>query len=203
MTGQMNYYDVLGLASGAPVDEVLDSYWAKAAVLDPSLLAGAPSAVVAVIDRARKAVEVARHTLTDPVKRPQYDIAIGIVRPGSGLVSNEMPTDPSYAMGGFFDLADPDNYEEALTVLGDWLAPQPAHPHHVMVPDARGLFLNSARRMMELAGLGCHFTQLTKEPLPVEGLVVDQTPTPGERVHPMSAVVVHVWHPSQQVAGTA
>jgi hypothetical protein len=203
MAGQMNYYDVLGVASGAPVDEVLDSYRAKVAVLEPSMVSGAPSTVVAVVGRARKAVEVARQTLTDPVKRQQYDIAIGVVRPGSGLGSYEMPTDPSYATGGLLEFADPDMYEEMLTELADWLAPAPPHPHHVTVPDARGLFLNSARRMMDLAGLGCHFTQLTKEPLPVEGLVVDQTPTPGERVHPMSAVVVHVWHPSQQVAGTA
>jgi hypothetical protein len=199
----MNYYDVLGVASGAPVDEVLDSYQAKVAVLDPSVVAGAPPAVIAVIDRARKAVEVARQTLTDPVKRQQYDIGIGIVRPGSGLVTNEMPTDPSYAMGGFLGIGDPDIYEEILTEIGDWLAPQPPHPHHVTVPDARGLFLNSARRMMDLAGLGCHFTQLTKEPLAVEGLVVDQTPRPGERVHPTTGVIVQVWHPSKQVAGTA
>jgi len=37
------------------------------------------------------------------------------------------------------------------------------------------------------------------EPLPVEGLVVDQTPPPGRKAHARSTITMHVWHPSQQL----
>jgi hypothetical protein len=37
--------------------------------------------------------------------------------------------------------------------------------------------------------------QLTKHPMPVEGLVVDQSPLPGSKVRRSSTLLVEIWHP--------
>jgi hypothetical protein len=53
---------------------------------------------------------------------------------------------------------------------------------------------------MEVAGrLGLHVApiRLTPHPMPVDGLVVGQTPVPGERVRRDSRLTVQVWHPSE------
>lgn len=192
--GQLTYYDVLGLVSGAPASEVLESYEEKAAVLAPELISGAPSGVVAIADRARAALEVARHTLTDPDARLAYDIEIGIVRPGSGLRDPALARYPGeVAARGW----GPDMVEAAAGMVADWLS---LHPHRfsVRVPDARGLFISAARRMMELADLRTGFTQLTANPMPVEGLVISQTPEPGARVQHDDRITVHVWHPARR-----
>jgi hypothetical protein len=47
--------------------------------------------------------------------------------------------------------------------------------------------------------LGLHVApiRLTPHPMPVDGLVVGQTPAPGQRVHRDSTLTVQVWHPSE------
>jgi hypothetical protein len=65
------------------------------------------------------------------------------------------------------------------------------------VPDVTGLFY---RACMEVAGrLGLHVApiRLTPHPMPVDGLVVGQTPAPGERAHRDRKLTVQVWHPSE------
>ena len=67
----------------------------------------------------------------------------------------------------------------------------------MVVPDVTELFY---RACMEVAGrLGLHVApiRLTPHPMPVDGLVVGQTPAPGERVHRDSTLTVQVWHPSE------
>ena len=67
----------------------------------------------------------------------------------------------------------------------------------MVVPDVTGLFY---RVYMEVAGrLGLHVApiRLTPHPMPVDGLVVGQTPVPGERVRRDSTLTVKVWHPSE------
>jgi beta-lactam-binding protein with PASTA domain len=39
--------------------------------------------------------------------------------------------------------------------------------------------------------------RLTLHPMPVEGLVVGQTPAAGDRVHRESTLTVRLWHPSE------
>ena len=39
------------------------------------------------------------------------------------------------------------------------------------------------------------FVQLTEHPMPVEGLVVDQSPGPSAKVHRRGELMVQVWHP--------
>jgi PASTA domain len=71
----------------------------------------------------------------------------------------------------------------------------------VVVPDVTGLFYGAC---LEVAGrLGLHVAPvlLTPHPMPVDGLVVGQTPAPGERAHRESTVTVQVWHPSEPGGG--
>ena len=77
------------------------------------------------------------------------------------------------------------------------LEPYSNRHYRVLVPDVTGLFY---RVCMEVAGrLGLHVApiRLTPHPMPVDGLVVGQTPAPGERVHRNSTLTVRVWHPSE------
>jgi hypothetical protein len=51
---------------------------------------------------------------------------------------------------------------------------------------------------MRIAGrIGLHLApiRLTPHPMPVEGLVVGQSPAPGKRVHRDSTLTVQLWHP--------
>jgi beta-lactam-binding protein with PASTA domain len=87
---------------------------------------------------------------------------------------------------------------EALGAIADWLAPHPAPARHVPVPDVRGLFVGAARRFLGVTGLRVEVVQLTADPMPVEGLVVDQSPQPGSRARRASSVTVQVWHPARR-----
>lgn len=202
MADQLSYYDILGVEPGATADEIQRAYDTKASVLAPSMISGAPSKAVAVVDRARAALDVAQRTLLDPVARQRYDIEIGILRPGTGLV-DPVPV-PSE---GFWDWApgagqvgiyQADVLLGGLDLIADWLAPRPAPPGRVAVPDVRGLFVIGARRLLVAAGLRSEVVQLTRYPLPVEGLVVDQSPQAGMKAHRSSTVTVQVWHPASR-----
>lgn len=169
MDAQLTYYDFLGVLPHVLADDVQLAYEEKAAVIAPDLVSGAPPKVIAVADRARAALELARQTLTDPAARERYDTQIGIARPGSGL---GQPAElPSFA---------------------------PARPRHVPVPDARGLFAGPARLLVIASDLRFEVIQLTRDPMPVEGLVIDQSPRPDASARRSSTVTVQVWHPSRE-----
>jgi hypothetical protein len=53
--------------------------------------------------------------------------------------------------------------------------------------------------MLAGAPLGLHVApiRLTPHPMPVDGLVVGQTPAAGERVRRDGTLTVQVWHPSE------
>lgn len=199
MADRLSYYDILGVLPGASVDEIRQSYDARASVLAPTLIAGAPSKAVAVVDRARAALEVARRTLTDPAARRRYDTEIGLLRPGTGLATPvAVPSEGSWTWqprGAGRGSFNSDVVVEGLGAIADWLAPHPAPPRHVAVPDLRGLFVGAARRLCTLTGLRAEVVQLTRNPMPVEGLVVDQSPRPGTKARRSAAVTVQVWHP--------
>ena len=173
MDGQLTNYEILGVLTDASEDDIQVAYEDKAAVLAAGMVAGAPPKVIAVADQARAVIELAHKTLTDPAARERYDIEIGIETPGSGLTR---PYEPDSAFDG-----------------------HPSTPWHVHVPDARGLFAGPGRMLIMASQLHVEFLQLTKDPMPVEGLVVDQSPAPGHKAHPRSTVTMHVWHPSQQL----
>ncbi len=201
MADQLSYYDILGVEPGASADEIQLAYETKAGVLAPTMISGAPSKVVAVVDRARAALEVAHQTLLDPAARRRYDTEIGILRPGTGLVDPvPVPSQGSWTSAPWAGRAglNSDALVEALGLIADWLAPRPAPPRHVPVPDVRGLFVTGARRLLVATGLRSEVFQLTPDPMPVEGLVVDQSPQAGTKAHRSSTVTVRVWHPGRR-----
>jgi curved DNA-binding protein CbpA len=81
----ITWYDVLGVLPGATAEQVQHQHDAKARLLRPELIAGAPSPVVAAATRAREILDAARRVLADPASRARYDEAIGIRRSGGGL----------------------------------------------------------------------------------------------------------------------
>lgn len=85
MTPDFTWYEVLGVLPGASMSEVKSGYDAKAALLAPRLLAGAPSTVVKAASRAQEILNAAWRALGDTTRRAEYDRAIGIRRSGGGL----------------------------------------------------------------------------------------------------------------------
>jgi hypothetical protein len=201
MADQLSYYDILGVEPGATADEIRLAYETKAGVLAPAMISGAPSKVVGVVDRARAALEIAQRTLLDPAGRREYDIEIGILRTGAGLVGPvPVPSHGNWtstAVTGRAGLTA-DALVEGLGMIADWLAPRPAPPRRVAVPDVRGLFVTGARRLLVASGLRSEVVQLTHDPIPVEGLVVDQSLQAGTKAHRASTVTVQVWHPARR-----
>jgi len=185
MTSVITWYDVLGVLPDATPDDLREAWQARTAALQPTALAGAPPDVVSAADLARQAVAEAWRVLADPAARESYDERVGFRRPGEGLGSpGRGPLGPEASLGEGWSTAD----EEALEPYSD--------PHaRTVVPDVRGLFF---RACMEVAGrVGLHVApiQLTPHPMPVEGLVVGQSPAPGEQLHRDSTLTVQLWHP--------
>jgi hypothetical protein len=197
---QLTWYDVLDILPTAEVYEVHRAFAAKASVLRPELIAGAPSAVVAAVGRAGAAIEAARQCLSDPAARQQYDVDIGVQQPGGGL---DRPTDIPSEQGpaplsSLRGAADWDTVVDVLGGLADLLAPHPARPRRVMVPEVRGLFITSCGRYLARRGLRLEVVRLTADPMPVEGLVVDQRPLPGGKAARSAALTAYVWHPRRR-----
>jgi len=73
---------------------------------------------------------------------------------------------------------------EAAGALADWLAPPARASRHqsrdVIVPDVRGLFASACQDALATAGFRISTVLLTNRPMPAEGLVVGQSPAPGD-----------------------
>jgi hypothetical protein len=194
----MTWYEVLGVLPTARREAILRCYEAKCARLGPGQIAGAPSKVIAAADRARAALDAAWRVLGDPVERERYDEQAGIRRPGSGLEGQaSVPSEPRVDLFAAAGSAGP----RAGAVLGmiagllGWLAPHPRPSRRVIVPDVRGLFVGPCLHAVGRAGLRIETVRLTEHPMPVEGLVVDQSPAPGTTARRSSTLTVRVWHP--------
>jgi hypothetical protein len=197
-SGGITWYDVLGVLPSAPAERIQREYDAKTSLLRPELLSGAPSNVLTAATRARGILDAARRVLGDPVSRERYDEAAGFRRSGGGLAEpSGVPSDPGWGPSDF-SYAGGGRIEEvigSLMAVTEWLAPHPQPPRRVPVPDVRGLFYAAS---LEVAGrLGLHVTavRLTEHPMPVDGLVVNQSPLPPAKVRRASALTVQVWHP--------
>jgi hypothetical protein len=199
MTGQLTWYDIFDIAPDSPGDEVQRAFEEKTGVLRPELISGASPKVVAAAERARAALEAGRRILTDPASRRRYDEESGIQTTGGGLCNPELvppgSTGPWNARAGMDAEFMLDTVAEAVA---GWLAPHPAPQRRIAVPDVRGLFVGPCRRLIGDRGLHVEVVRLTQDPMPVEGLVVDQSPLPGGSVHRDSTVTVQVWHPSRR-----
>jgi hypothetical protein len=200
MARQLTYYDILGVLPGGSADEIQRSYDAKMAVLAPGMIAGASTKVLVAVDRARAVLEEARQTLTDREARLRYDTEVGILRPGSGLVRPDpVPSRGGWEPGwGWVVGGQTSTIAAVLALAADALAPRRRLARRVVVPDAHGLFVTPARRLMTLCGLHAEVVQLTEHPMPVEGVVVEQSPRAGEVVRRSGTVTVRIWHPAQQ-----
>jgi hypothetical protein len=200
MTAPLTWYDILDVAPGAPADTVQRAFAAKASVLRPELISGAPSKVVSAAGRASAAIEAARQVLTDPARRRRYDEEIGIRRPDEGLDRAEPVPSEQGPGPGWYTRGDPapEALTDALGVLADWLAPHPAPPRRVAVADLRGLFVGPCRRLVTGLGLHLEIVRLTADPMPVEGLVVGQSPPPGTSARRSSTLTAQVWHPRRR-----
>jgi hypothetical protein len=183
----ITWYDVLGVLPDASAGDIRDAWQARTAALEPGMLAGAAPEVLAAADRARQAVADAGRVLGDPTARESYDERIRFARPGEGLEApGRGPTGPDVALGPNWSEAN----EEALVAYGD-------PPSHLAAPDVTGLFYQACMDVAGRSGLHVEPVRLTPHPMPVEGLVVGQTPDPGERVHRNGTLTVRVWHPSE------
>ena len=183
----ITWYDVLGVLPDAAPEDIHAAWQERRAALQPGAVAGAPPDVLSAADRARQVVEEAWGVLGDPVVRECYDEEIGFARPREGLAPpGRGPSGPDVSLGKGWSTAD----EESLEPYSDRHA-------RVVVPDVTGLFYRVCMEVTGRLGLDIAPIRLTPHPMPVDGLVVGQTPVPGERVHRGSTLTVQVWHPSE------
>ena len=200
----ITWYDLLGALPDASSEDIQQAYDAKAGVLRPELLAGAPPKVVTAAARAQGIIEAARRVLGDPVSRERYNKAVGLWGSNGGL---GQPGD--YPAGSGLpdsDVAAGNPGAEVLRGLGAlnlWLARHPEHQRRIPAPDVRGLFYDVFVGVVGRLDIEITFVQLTKHPMPVEGLVVDQSPGPSAKIHRRGELTVQVWHPPAQTTEDA
>ena len=200
-------YDILGVLPGASRQQIERAYRAQLKLLSPAMIAGSPTKVLKAVDRARATAEQAWRLLGDPAARARYDLEAGLRpawhRPGAGAfhaVRVRLGSGPA----GTRLLASPDGVAlvlGALDALAGWLAPDPGPSRRVVVPDVRGLFAGPGQRAAGGAGLRLKIVRLTANPMPVEGLIVDQSPAKDARVRRFTTLTVQVWHPAARPGG--
>ena len=200
----ITWYDILGVLPGASRDEIQQAYDDKAGLLRPELISGAPSNVVAAVSRSQRFLDAALRVLGDPVSRNGYDEQAGLVARGGGLDEPEdFPSEPGIGSSDFDFVAGAPGAEMlgALMALADWLAPHPSPPRRLAVPDVRGLFYSVCLELTGRTDLRVTTVRLTPRPMPVDGLVVGQSPLPPAKIRREGELTVQVWHPSIQSAG--
>jgi len=197
MESGITWYDVLGVLPGAEARKIKREYDAKAALLRPELISGAPPNVLTAVTRAQELLDTAREVLDDPESRKRYDEAAGLRRsggglgqPGTGIASAGLaPADLDITgeLGG--DAAG------GLPTLTGWLGPRRRRNRPVAVPDVRGLFYHVALEVATRRGLHVRIVRLTECPMAVDGLVVDQHPQPSAKAYRGDKLTVQLWHP--------
>jgi hypothetical protein len=200
----ITWYDVLGVLPGAEPRKIKQKYDAKAALLRPELISGAPPNVLTAVRRAQELLDTAREMLGDPERRKRYDEAVGLRRsggglgqPGTGIESAGLaPTDPG-TLGELPGMAG------GLLGLADWLAPRRRRNGRGSVPDVRGLFYHVCLEAATRRGLHVRTVRLTERPMAVDGLVVDQDPRPPTKAHRGGTLTVQVWHPAARPVALA
>jgi hypothetical protein len=191
LVGMLTWYDVLDVLPGASPGQVQSAYHERARLLDPRMLDAAPSKVLKAADAARATVGEAWHVLQDAATRRRYDEQLAAGRNGKGLGSAlSTPSVSGGTPSGRYVTAD-----MVIAALEDLITPRPSAPRRVIVPDLRGLFMRSCLQVTGDLGLHVEMVQLTEHPMPVEGLVVDQSPRPGAEVRRSSTLTVEIWHP--------
>jgi hypothetical protein len=197
----ISWYDVLGVLPTATTGEIRRGYDAKAGLLRPGHLSGANSTVLSATRRAQEILDAAWRVLGDAQGRAGYDEVLGIWRTGEGLAPPPgVPSQPGWDTS---DLAPIAARGGAAFLLGGLAAiydlltpsPAPALPRHVTVPEVRGLFYSVCFAAVGRLGLRVSAVRLTERPMPVDGVVVGQSPAPGHKARRDSQLTVQVWHP--------
>jgi hypothetical protein len=192
----ITWYEILGVLPGVSADKIQREYDAKSRLLRPELISGAPSTVVKAASRAQGILDAALRVLGDQATRERYDEEAGLRRSGGGLTGPvNYPSDPAMAPADLYLASREAALIGALMAIGDWLAPPPRPPRKVPVPDVRGLFYSVCLEVAGRLGLQVTAVRLTQRPMPVDGLVIDQSPLPAATAHRRSALTVQVWHP--------
>jgi hypothetical protein len=158
----------------------------------------APSPVIAAASRACEILGTARRVLADPANRARYDETAGIRLRTRGLsVPVSFPSQPGAERPDVDFIAGIAGLEMlgGLLMLGEWIAPHPRPPSRVAVPDVQGLFYSVCLQITGKLGFRLTTVRLTEHPLPVDGLVVGQSPRPPVRPRRGSVLTVQVWHP--------
>jgi len=198
VTPVITWYEVLGVLPHASATEIKRGYDVKAALLSPRMLTGAPSTVVRAASRAQQILDAAWWALGDATRRASYDEAIGVRRPGEGLGREEsVPSYPGWGPADFDFVAGRAGavLMGGLMAVADFLAPHPAEHGRVTVPDVRGLFYKECLQIVGRHGFRVTAVRLTERPMPVDGLVVDQSPGPQAKARRDSVLTIQVWHP--------
>jgi curved DNA-binding protein CbpA len=202
MRAGITWYDLLGALPDASSEDIQKAYDAKAGLLRPELLSGAPSKVVTAAARAQGIIDAARQVLDDPVRRQRYDEAAGLWGSSGGL--SEPRDSPAGSGLPESDFAAGNPGAEVLRGLGAlnvWLARHPDYQRRIPAPDVRGLFYDVFVGVVGRLDLQITFVQLTEHPMLVEGLVVGQSPEPPAKIHQRGELTVQVWHPPAQATG--
>ena len=198
MAPGITWYDVLGVLPGAEAEHIRRDCESKARLLRPALLDGAPSTVVTAATRAQGILDAAWRVLGDPAQRVRYDETAGIRSRGGGLAPPaSTPSEPGWTSLDF-DFVPGNPAAElfgGLMTLADWMGPHAREPRRIIVPDVRGLFYSACLAIIGRLGLYVTPVRLTEHPLPVDGLVVDQSPSPLSKTRRAGTVTVQVWHP--------
>ena len=194
----ITWYDVLSVLPGAETAKIRREYDAMTSLLRPELISGTPSNVVQAISRARSMLDSAWEVLGDPVSRERYDESIGLRHSGGGLRQpGSIPTGTGPGPSDLGSAEDPggDAAGGVLTLTG-WLGPHRRRAKQlVAVPDMRGLFYHVCLEVAARRNVHVTTVRLTPHPMPVEGLVVDQSPRPPAKLQRHGQLTVQVWHP--------
>jgi hypothetical protein len=177
MGNGITWYDILEVLPGASPDEIQYAYDSKVSLLRPEMVAGTPSMVLDAVACGQRILDEARRVLCDPGSRERYDAYLRTSGTGLG--------------------------ESASSDLDiDRLAPRQDSWQRITVPDVRGLFYSVCLDFVSRLNLGLKEVRLTEHPMPVEGLVVGQSPAPLAKAHRSSELTIQVWHPPEQQRGT-
>jgi curved DNA-binding protein CbpA len=196
MRAGITWYDLLGALPDASPEDIQKAYGAKAGLLRPELLSGAPPAVVTAAARAQGIIDAAQQVLSDPARRERYNEVAGLWRSSGGLDAHRDSPAGSGLPDADIPAANPAaSMLHGLEELNLWLAQHPEHQRKIPVPDVRGLFYDVFVGVVGRLDLQITFVQLTEHPMLVEGLVVGQSPVPPEKIHHRGELTVQVWHP--------
>jgi curved DNA-binding protein CbpA len=194
----ITWYDVLGVMPGAEARKITRAYDARAALLRPELISGAPPDVLTAVMRARELLDMAREVLGDPGSRRRYDEAAGLRRSGGGLgqpgTGIESAGLAPAGLGVAAELGgDVAGGPRGLT---GWLGPRRRRNRPVAVPDLRGLFYQVCLEVATRRGLHLRIVRLTECPMAADGLVVEQDPRPPAKASRDHTLTVQLWHPA-------